>query len=116
MKTLILLIAKMFGIRKKQDSVVDKCNAELEELYTKELTMAAVEEWHNARAMQAESSVLRYAPESNPVKDGFYTLWQSALQDGNKVTRNRVIYTLSVEEELKLLLDEGKGAYQIINS
>lgn len=106
----------MFGIRKKKDTIVDKCNAELEVLYTKELTMAAVEEWHRARASEAESSVLRYAPESSPAKEDFFILWQSALQDGNKVTRNRVIYTLSVEEELKLLLDEGKGAYQIINS
>lgn len=106
----------MFGIRKKQDSVVDKCNAELEVLYTKMLTMTAVEEWHNARAMKAESSVLRYAPESNPVKDGFYTLWQSSLQDGNKVIRSRVIHALTVEEDLKILLDEGKGAYQIINA
>lgn len=110
------MIAKMFGIRKKKDTIVDKCYAELEVLYTKELTIAAVEEWHHARASEAESSVLRYAPESNPAKDGFFILWQSSLQEGNKVIRSRVVHALSVEEDLKHLLEEGKGAYQIINA
>lgn len=106
----------MFGIRKKQDAIVEKCNAELEVLYTKKLTMNAVEEWHHARASEAESSVLRYAPESNPAKDGFFILWQSSLQEGNKVIRSRVVHALSVEEDLKHLLEEGKGAYHIINA
>lgn len=107
----------MFFGRKqsKLGLITEKCKAELEEVYTELLTLKDVHEWHHQRALKAESSVIRYADDTSLAKEGYYTLWQSSLHEENKVIRNRVIYALAIEEDLKTLLDEGKGAHQIIN-
>lgn len=105
----------MFGKSHLIKNITEKCEKEIEVSYTKKLTLADVMEWHQRRAIHLESSVLRYsdAPIFAPAE--CFELWQSSLKNGNQVVRSRIIYALSVEEELVGLLREGKGVYQILN-
>lgn len=105
----------MFGKKSLLQSIKDRCEKEIEVCYTKKLSLADVMEWHRRRAAHLESSVLRFADSPQFAHGECLELWQSSLQNDNEVVRSRIIYALSVEEELDNLLREGKGVYQILN-
>ena len=93
------------------NSVVKRCQAELEERYTSCFSTEDAMEWHLQHLGSYQRGLLEIAPENvQPSSKGYTVLWQCIIGEPNIRVRKRVIYALQLEQTLREALLEKNGA------
>ena len=93
------------------DSVVKRCQAELEVRYTSCFSTEDAMEWHLQHLGSYQRGLLEIAPENvQPSSKGYTVLWQCIIGEPNIRVRKRVIYALQLEQALREALQEENGA------
>ena len=93
------------------NSVVERCHAELEERYTSCFSTEDAMEWHLQHLGSYQRGLLEIAPENvQPISKGYTVLWQCIIGEPNIRVCKRVIYALQLEQTLREALLEKNGA------
>lgn len=101
-------------ISRENNSIVERCHAELEERYTSCFCTEDAMEWHLQHLGSYQRGLLEIAPENmQPKSKGYTVLWQCIIGEPNIRVRKRVIYALHLEQTLRETLLEKNGAIVI---